>query len=170
MNQNKRQSIIEWNSATRFLIKSILKYETKRWRNYLLTQATRAASWGVSRSRIEQRISSGRTRRSPRASILRSLWMWVWACWESIKSKMELRFCFRFQSVASSILRRMNEYIHSWHLNRVFLFLSAFCPCEKFPLFLRHLPSHRQKWFDSSCTKLIVKYFIVISLIRKEKK
>ena len=54
--------------------------------SYPITQATRAASRGVRPSKIEQRISSGRTRRSPTASVLRSLWLW-----DSIQSNVKFQ-------------------------------------------------------------------------------
>lgn len=90
--------------------------------SYLLTQAMRAASRGVSRSKIAQRISSGRTRRSPRASVLRSLWLCcVWA--SIIKCQ--------FQFLVFRCCAELNIFIHNIirsyaALNRVFVFFFYF--------------------------------------------
>lgn len=85
--------------------------------SYLLTQAMRAASRGVSRSKIAQRISSGRTRRSPRASVLRSLWLCcVWA------SIIKCQFQFLLSSAAA--------------LNWIYSFIILFVPTLRSTAFL----------------------------------
>lgn len=110
--------------------------------SYLLTQAMRAASRGVSRSKIAQRISSGRTRRSPRASVLRSLWLCcVWA------SIIKCQFQFLLSSAAA--------------LNWIYSFIILFVPtlrstaflCVFFLLFLEALPT-RVRYSYATSTRL----------------
>lgn len=108
--------------------------------SYLLTQAMRAASRGVSRSKIAQRISSGRTRRSPRASVLRSLWLCcVWA------SIIKCQFQFLLSSAAAL------NWIYSFIILFVptlrstaflcFFFTFSWSASDPCSLFLRHLNS-----------------------------
>ena len=80
---NQANSENQYDSALSTLDSSLQvtnrNFESKHGRDrkrelyrYLLTQARRATSRVVRSSKIAQRISSGRTRRSPKASALRS--------------------------------------------------------------------------------------------------